>query len=191
MITKSIQKHYNSLKIGVLEIEIMGLKDKKDKKLNDKKDQSCLANSKGKNKEDLLESPLKLKSDLDSENSIRKPDKFSGSVKKTFRFLSLDQSKVNSFVKGKSFFKKEIKVTKFAILIIISFCVSWLPYTILAVIGQFVKNRETIVTPNSAYFATLFAKSSTLFNPILYLILKQRCKSKLFAVLSKLVSKDY
>ena len=184
MITKSIQKHYNSLNVPIIESNIMS----NNLVTNPDECQSFnLRNSTYSNKyssqNTSLVPPMRLKNDwkesslvyfLKTETLVLKQNEL---IQKSFQ-NTLNQLKANGFVKGKSFFKKEIKVTKFAILIIISFCVSWLPYTILAVIGQFVKNRETIVTPNSAYFATLFAKSSTLFNPILYLILKQRWKSK-------------
>jgi hypothetical protein len=188
MITKSIQKHYNSLNMRILDTNIITSLETND--------EECLSlNLRTYNKYSSNNSssvpPLSLKNDWhmqvnESTNFCIKKDAVNITLierkqakvnrKSSKHTLKKDQWKSEDLKRRKLFFKKEIQVTKFTILIIISFCASWLPYTILAVIGQFSPNRETIVTPYTAYGATLFAKCSTLFNPILYLILKQRCK---------------
>jgi hypothetical protein len=178
MITKSIQKHYNSLNMDASKMEMTELKY--EQFLNNENGQS--SNTKNKLELNLKVASVKLKKDIYSEQKEDKKEENILMINTSVlcELSSLNELKANNLMKKKLFFKKEIQVTKFTILIIISFCASWLPYTILAVIGQFSPNRETLVTPYTAYGATLFAKSSTLFNPILYLILKQRCKLKFY-----------
>jgi len=193
MITKSIQKHYNSLNMRILDPNIITSLE-----TNNGEYQSFNLRTyynKYSSINSSLAQPLNLKNHWhmhvnESTNFCIKKEAFNISLiarkqpkvsrKSSKPTLKKDHSKAKDLKKRKLFFKKEIQVTKFTILIIISFCASWLPYTILAIIGQFSSNRETIVTPYSAYYATLFAKSSTVFNPILYLILKQKCKLKFY-----------
>ena len=178
MITKSIQKHYKSLNIDVSKIEMRELKTNFFS--NHKNGQS--PNTKNKLDLNLEVSSNKLKKDmyLEQKEDNREENILMINTSVLCELSSLNELEAKDLKKRKLFFKKEMQVTKFTILIIISFCASWLPYTILAIIGQFSTNRETIVTPYSAYCATLFAKSSTVFNPILYLILKQKCKLKFY-----------
>lgn len=76
-------------------------------------------------------------------------------------------------------YKSELKVTKNSILIIAAFCISWLPYAIISLIAQFSTQREMFVTPQTTYIATLFAKSSVTFNPIIYALTNRKFKSKI------------
>jgi hypothetical protein len=49
---------------------------------------------------------------------------------------------------------------------VVLFLVSWTPYSILSLIGQF--GDASLVTPWSATLSALFAKASVVYNPIIY-----------------------
>jgi len=47
---------------------------------------------------------------------------------------------------------------------------SWGLYSVLSLIGQFSKNREYLVTPLSTAVPALIGKTSTVVNPIIYIV---------------------
>jgi hypothetical protein len=64
----------------------------------------------------------------------------------------------------------EIRLIKNVVVIICVFCLSWGLYSILSLIGQFSKNREYLVTPLSTAVPALIGKTSTVVNPIIYIV---------------------
>ena len=89
---------------------------------------------------------------------------------------------------GNNMVKREHQVTKSVILCISLFCISWLPYIMIIVFAQFANNIENYITPLTASLPALFAKSSTIFNPLIYTLINPECKihlMRLFAIKSK------
>jgi hypothetical protein len=72
----------------------------------------------------------------------------------------------------------EVKIIKTSIIIVVSFCLSWLPYSLVALISQFSENPENFVTPLSLWLATIFAKGSAVHNPLIYIFLSKRFRKK-------------
>ncbi len=72
-------------------------------------------------------------------------------------------------------------------LTIFMFSLVWLPYGTLTFLSQFSPNRVDYVTPKSMIIATMVAKSSAAFNPIVYGLsnkkLRQDMKNSLFRLL--------
>uniref|UniRef100_W5KS89 Opsin-5 n=1 Tax=Astyanax mexicanus TaxID=7994 RepID=W5KS89_ASTMX len=80
----------------------------------------------------------------------------------------------------------EIKLTKVAMLICAGFLIAWIPYAVVSVISAF-GVHDSVPIPASV-IPTLLAKSSAMYNPIIYQVIdcKNSCsKSCCFKVLSK------
>lgn len=75
------------------------------------------------------------------------------------------------------FVKKEVTVVKRIVLMILAFSVAWLPYTIFVMYGQFGNDPKRYVTPYSTSLPAMFAKSSSIYNPIIYVLTNKECKS--------------
>jgi hypothetical protein len=75
-----------------------------------------------------------------------------------------------------SFIKREIRVARMIILIVIMFCIAWAPYAIVALFGQFGTNINNYLTPLSTSLPSLFAKTSSIYNPILYTLINKECR---------------
>ncbi|KAK6171411.1 hypothetical protein SNE40_019605 [Patella caerulea] len=58
------------------------------------------------------------------------------------------------------------------------FCISWVPYVIIAMIGQF--GNQSLLTPQLSVVPQLVAKMSTVTNPILYSLSHPVVRRKLF-----------
>lgn len=113
----------------------------------------------------------------DQEDRIRKkffddePPNEQGSRKKSKKIAESDK-RMNLFIKS------EIKATKNALIIITLFTIAWFPYTIVALLAQFSENRNYYVTPYSTTLSALFAKTSAIYNPIVYALTNRKFKIK-------------
>ena len=63
---------------------------------------------------------------------------------------------------------RELKLIKYIILVILFYCIAWSPYAILTLVAQFGVNINDYVTPYTTVATAVFAKSSTIFNPLLF-----------------------
>jgi len=68
-----------------------------------------------------------------------------------------------------------LRVLKMIILNIILFCIAWLPYCIVTLYGQFGSDIENYVTPFTTSLPGLFAKLSSIYNPVLYVLTNKKC----------------
>ncbi|XP_029486574.2 opsin-5 [Oncorhynchus nerka] len=102
--------------------------------------------------------------------------------------------KVNSSAKEISHFDTrnknshslEMKLTKVAMLICAGFLIAWIPYAVVSVVSAF--GEPDSVPISVSVIPTLLAKSSAMYNPIIYQVinLKRSCaKSSCFQVLKK------
>jgi hypothetical protein len=89
----------------------------------------------------------------------------------------------NSAVLLRPFMRREVQLIKTILLIILMFCVSWLPYAFISMCGQFVGvyDLTKILTPTTAFLASIFAKTSSIYNPILYTFMNRQFKAYLKA----------
>lgn len=83
---------------------------------------------------------------------------------------------MNIDLKNNFFFKREIRVSKTILTFVGFFCLTWFPYAIVLLVAQFASNREHFITPLSASLPALFAKFSTVANPIIYTLHYKECK---------------
>lgn len=72
--------------------------------------------------------------------------------------------------------KREIKVIRSVILCVAFFCITWFPYGIMVLYAQFGSNIEDYITPLSASLPALFAKTSAIYNPIVYTLSNKGCR---------------
>ncbi|XP_029966152.1 opsin-5 [Salarias fasciatus] len=79
----------------------------------------------------------------------------------------------------------EIKLTKVAMLICAGFLIAWIPYAVVSVVSAF-GEPDSVPIPVSV-IPTLLAKSSAMYNPIIYQLvdLKNSCSSCCFKVMKK------
>jgi len=97
----------------------------------------------------------------------------------SLRSISLSHLKNDSFFKSgyNSFVRVENKVLKIIILNIIFFCVAWVPYAIVAIIGELdLKDQTKYINLYTSSLPALFAKTSSIYNPILYTFTNKDCK---------------
>ncbi|XP_019715081.1 opsin-5-like [Hippocampus comes] len=79
----------------------------------------------------------------------------------------------------------EIKLTKVAMLICAGFLIAWIPYAVVSVVSAF-GEPDSVPIPVSV-IPTLLAKSSAMYNPIIYQLvdLKNSCSPSCFKALGK------
>ncbi|XP_043918067.1 visual pigment-like receptor peropsin [Protopterus annectens] len=72
-------------------------------------------------------------------------------------------------------------VTKMSVVMIVMFLVAWSPYSIVCLWSAF--GTPSHIPPAMAIIAPLFAKSSTFYNPCIYVIANKRFRRTIFAML--------
>ncbi|KAM6915531.1 LOW QUALITY PROTEIN: opsin-5 [Xenentodon cancila] len=79
----------------------------------------------------------------------------------------------------------EMKLTKVAMLICAGFLIAWIPYAVVSVVSAF-GEPDSVPIPVSV-IPTLLAKSSAMYNPIIYQLvdLKNSCSNSCFSVFKK------
>ena len=82
------------------------------------------------------------------------------------------------------FKKRQNRVLRTIFFHITFFTISWAPYAIIAILAQYGTDIHRYVTPFSTAVPALFAKTSSIYNPILYTLNNKDCrkffKKKLF-----------
>ena len=75
-----------------------------------------------------------------------------------------------------SYQKRENRVLRTIIFNMIGFCIAWGPYAIITTFAQFSEYSDIYVTPITTSLPALFAKTSAIYNPILYTLTNQECR---------------
>jgi hypothetical protein len=70
----------------------------------------------------------------------------------------------------------QFSIMKRIIMSVICFVLAWSPYVFIVLYAQFGSNVEAIVNPLSASLPAMLAKSSSIYNPILYTISNKECR---------------
>ncbi|KAJ8317862.1 hypothetical protein KUTeg_002953 [Tegillarca granosa] len=73
--------------------------------------------------------------------------------------------------------KSEIKTSCIMVGLVCLFVVSWLPYTMVAFVGQY--GNKTLITPYVSSIPGVIAKTSTVSNPLVYAIIHPKFKTKI------------
>lgn len=79
----------------------------------------------------------------------------------------------------------EKQVNKRIILSIFFFSLAWSPYAIITLYAQFGSNIENVVTPYTTALPAIFAKLSSVYNPIVYTLTNMECREYLKATFLK------
>ncbi len=74
-----------------------------------------------------------------------------------------------------SFKKRQLKVLRTILLHISFFCIAWVPYATIALLAQFGNNIENYITPYTTSLPGILAKTSSIYNPILYTLNNREC----------------
>lgn len=70
--------------------------------------------------------------------------------------------------------RRDLIAAQIGLMLIAIFLLAWSPYSLIALLGQF--GPKNFVTPWLAMIPSVFAKSSTLYNPIVYAVKDSRFK---------------
>ncbi|XP_023565897.1 visual pigment-like receptor peropsin [Octodon degus] len=74
----------------------------------------------------------------------------------------------------------QVDVTKMSVVMILMFLVAWSPYSIVCLWASFGDPKK--IGPSMAIIAPLFAKSSTFYNPCIYVIANKKFRRAMFAM---------
>ncbi|CAF0853017.1 unnamed protein product [Brachionus calyciflorus] len=77
--------------------------------------------------------------------------------------------------KYSSMVKRESLVLRKIILCVLFFTLAWLPYTLLTLYAQYGNNVSKFLKPETIWFPTILAKSSSIYNPIIYTLSHVEC----------------
>ncbi|XP_051866390.1 visual pigment-like receptor peropsin isoform X2 [Pristis pectinata] len=75
----------------------------------------------------------------------------------------------------------QLDVTKMSVVMIIMFLVAWSPYSIVCLWSSF--GNPKLIPPAMAIIAPLFAKSSTFYNPCIYVIANKKFRRAIIAMI--------
>ncbi|XP_036199227.1 visual pigment-like receptor peropsin [Myotis myotis] len=74
----------------------------------------------------------------------------------------------------------QVDVTKMSVIMIFMFLVAWSPYSIVCLWASFGDPKK--IPPSMAIIAPLFAKSSTFYNPCIYVVANKKFRRAMFAM---------
>nr|XP_033791409.1 opsin-3 [Geotrypetes seraphini] len=75
----------------------------------------------------------------------------------------------------------EKKVAKMCFLIIATFLICWMPYTVISLLVAYGYGK--LITPTVAIIPSFFAKSSTAYNPVIYIFMSRKFRQSLLQLL--------
>ena len=77
-------------------------------------------------------------------------------------------SKISQNFKNSISSKRELKLVKMVCIIVLMFVIAWTPYAVVTLAAQFGSNIEAYINPYTTSMPALFAKTSSIYNPIIY-----------------------
>ncbi|XP_029452653.1 opsin-3-like [Rhinatrema bivittatum] len=77
--------------------------------------------------------------------------------------------------------KYEKKVAKMCFLMIAAFLICWMPYTVVSLLVAYGYGK--LITPTVAVIPSFFAKSSTAYNPVIYIFMSRKFRRSLVQLL--------
>lgn len=97
------------------------------------------------------------------------------------------EASANSEIEDSKFIKRELKVTRTIIFIMFAFLFAWTPYAAITLFAQYAPEGivRIVVTPFTASLPALFAKLSSVYNPVLYTLTNKECRNYYRSVLFK------
>lgn len=73
--------------------------------------------------------------------------------------------------------RTEIKLLRAIAVIIVMFCFAWLPYVVVTLLAQFGSNIESYINQFTTNLPSIFAKTSSMYNPIIYILNQNKYRS--------------
>ncbi len=103
---------------------------------------------------------------------------------------NLNKIKKTNTTNNKHFLHREIKAVRYSILVIVLFCLAWLPYALMTITAQLVThNRHEFINPYTTSLPALFAKLSSICDPLVYTLSNNEYRIFLKKFLIKIFSK--
>lgn len=90
---------------------------------------------------------------------------------------NFDEASFRRIRRSRKMERNELKTAKASLILISVFCISWAPYSVVSWIG--LSGDRHLLTPLVVVFPAVFAKISTVLNPLLYALLLRSFKVKL------------
>ena len=75
-----------------------------------------------------------------------------------------------------SLVRRESLVLKKIIFCVLFFVLSWMPYAAFTLFAQYGNNVNLYIRPETIWFPTILAKTSSIYNPIIYTLSNKECK---------------
>lgn len=108
---------------------------------------------------------------LENKEQIGKVDEIFGQLRDFYFSVKLSENmKASSFK----------KLQKMSVIMILMFLVAWSPYSIVCLWASFGDPKK--IPPSMAIIAPLFAKSSTFYNPCIYVVANRKFRKAMFAM---------
>ena len=76
--------------------------------------------------------------------------------------------------------KRDIKLIKMVCLIVLMFVIAWTPYAVVTFAAQFGSNIEAYINPYTTSLPALFAKASSIYNPLIYTLKNKEIRRLFF-----------
>jgi hypothetical protein len=121
-------------------------------------------------KENLISQDVKILPD-NEELSITMIPNTESNVRKPFSLVRWSNKKF--------FIHREVKVAKVILIKVLLFSIAWSPYLMIAVISQLSENIELYITPYTTVLPALFAKTSIIYNALVYTFTHKDCRNYL------------
>lgn len=99
--------------------------------------------------------------------------------KLVFIYRSNAELYMPDYEKRQLIIQNEIRIIKMLCFMVAMFCIAWLPYAILVLYAQFGSNIQYYVTPYTSNLPGLFAKTSSIYYPIIFIASDRRCRTHL------------
>ena len=64
--------------------------------------------------------------------------------------------------------KRDLRLVKMLCLIVLMFIIAWTPYAVVTLAAQFGSNIQAYINPYTTSLPALFAKTSSIYNPLIY-----------------------
>ena len=101
--------------------------------------------------------------------------------------IKMREESLRRMRKNRKHERNELKTAKSGIILILVFCLSWMPYSTLSLIALFGNN--VWISPIIVTIPVILAKVSTILNPVLYAFVNNRFKSKLTLMIYQFLKK--
>ena len=117
-----------------------------------------------------------------NEDNLIKDKKLSMS---TLRNYSENLNSNQSRKKKSNYSNKEIKLVKMVCVIVLMFVIAWTPYAVVTLAAQFGSNIAAYINPYTTSLPALFAKTSSIYNPLIYTLSNKEFRQFFFNCLKK------